>query len=301
MITPTMLQTATSGITNLVHQSPATTLALTTLWLDPIVFEEEYQPDVNYDAYENNSLLFAISIARTCFPSVYTQAITGLRNGTPREQIQSRITTGIEETSGIPISDCFMDDSLPAYIPLWSHAADYHEYWLKDQPVVAALLQYFGGVWEAYGGYHPVFYMEVPDDASEIARIFYWSLQSQKDKRYSKQLAHLLIWTFGISGNSLVDLDEETLWSINPLEWEPDQVQFASEMIAEANGIINNALLACVLLRYNLTANLALLANIERIRTTVREKGPFRDDIDDPDRLNRYYGLDWPPLDSSPV
>jgi hypothetical protein len=58
-----------------------------------------------------------------------------------------------------------------------------------------------------------------------------------------QQMAWVLAWIWGISGNSSIDMDFETLADFEPMSWEPENVAFAREIITEANQIMSEVML----------------------------------------------------------
>ncbi len=294
IITHQNLLAAAGGITTLARHSPATLLALATAWLDPLALDHDID-SVQYDDYDDDPVRFALSVTRHCFPAVYHTAIAQLRTGIPFAVVLEQMASGIDD-AGIPVSDCFLDFSLPTYIPLMSAAVQYDTQWLDRHREVLYVIQYIEGEWQPDDD-RAYYERDLSKETYDIARTLYWSLQHQPDPRYRDHLACLIIWTFGISGNTLIDCDDEAIWEFTPLEWEPDQVAFAIDMIEEATEMVDHAQHGGDLLRHNLTVNLALLDNIERIRTVIRQKGRFRDELDQHDALYQYYSLDWPALD----
>jgi hypothetical protein len=62
-------------------------------------------------------------------------------------------------------------------------------------------------------------------------------LEAHTDIRYSR-VVWLLRWLFNSTNNACLDWDDETMYSVEPLSWEPDDVAFAVEIIAEAETIM---------------------------------------------------------------
>ena len=57
-----------------------------------------------------------------------------------------------------------------------------------------------------------------------------------------RQVGWLLGWLFSCTGNSLVDCSDEALNDFDPLAWSKENVEFAIEMIAEADEITGDAM-----------------------------------------------------------
>jgi hypothetical protein len=79
----------------------------------------------------------------------------------------------------------------------------------------------------------------VPEQAYTVGRILAEDLANHLDVRY-RQVAWLLKWLFSCSGNSCVDWDEETMFSVEPLSWTPDDIAFAIAMLQEADAIMTD-------------------------------------------------------------
>ncbi|NJL55777.1 hypothetical protein HC928_11725 [bacterium] len=77
----------------------------------------------------------------------------------------------------------------------------------------------------------------IPDHAYQVAQMLADDLEAHTDIRYSR-VAWLLRWLFSSTNNSCLDWDDETMYSVEPLSWELDDVAFAVEIIAEAETIM---------------------------------------------------------------
>lgn len=77
----------------------------------------------------------------------------------------------------------------------------------------------------------------VPDHAYQAAQLLADDLEEHIDVRY-RQMAWLLRWLFSCTNNPCLDWDDETMCSVEPLSWSPDDVAFAVEIIAEADTLM---------------------------------------------------------------
>ena len=121
--------------------------------------------------------------------------------------------------------------------------------------------------------------VEVPDIAYTAGRAAADSLVKQGDEQW-RQVGWALAWLFSCSGNSVIDLDDESLMEIPPLSWEPNDVTFAVELIEEANGIRADVNAGLQWLHQTPTAFAQLENNVRRIfRKLKTMKGKERDDL----------------------
>jgi hypothetical protein len=130
----------------------------------------------------------------------------------------------------------------------------------------------------------------VPEQAYTVGRILADDLATHPDARY-RQVSWLLKWLFSSSGNSCVDWDEETMSSVEPLSWSPEDVTFAIELIEEANGIMADALAGSRWLLSEPALLLALWRNVHFLYIELK-KHPQR---------NPRLRLEWPDPDHLPT
>jgi hypothetical protein len=77
----------------------------------------------------------------------------------------------------------------------------------------------------------------IPDQAYQTAKLLAADLDTHADVRY-RQMAWLLRWLFSCTNNPCLDWDDETMCSVEPLSWDPDDVAYAVEIIAEADTLM---------------------------------------------------------------
>ncbi|MCI0348371.1 MAG: hypothetical protein L0Z53_03010, partial [Acidobacteriales bacterium] len=96
--------------------------------------------------------------------------------------------------------------------------------------------------------------------ACDLAIVLHESLESYIEQSdCHRQVYHALGWLWSISGNSAIDMDYESMSDYEPLGWSQDNIDFAMLLIAEADGILTDAMAGLDYLHSNPTA-LKLLA-----------------------------------------
>jgi hypothetical protein len=116
--------------------------------------------------------------------------------------------------------------------------------------------------------------------AQNIATRLVQSLGFYPEPSPQQDLANLLRWIFGSSGNTLVDNSDEMLYEsgLELFDWTPDNVAFMNEVQAEAQQIIDSALRALERLEHDADWQTALQHNcqqlIERRSTCVTLRWP---------------------------
>jgi len=203
---------------------PLLALANAVCWLDPLW---ETSDDDVYD--EGDGVGLALCITRSAFPDIYAGAVERIRSGAAEKELDSFICGAISQR-GIPLDNL---EFLGYGIPLTACGIE-----LSDPDLYAAradllpLVNLFGIRPEP--GHYSV---EVPDCAYTAGRIIADSLVQQDDERL-KQVGWALDWLFSCSGNTLVDCDNDSLWELEPLSWEAEEVAFAVELIQESERIM---------------------------------------------------------------
>ena len=78
---------------------------------------------------------------------------------------------------------------------------------------------------------------------------------------------------FSSSGNSMIDLDYESMCELQPLAWEPDEVAFAKEIMSEAETIMADVLAGLALLNDQSEMLQALQDNVRQIYQAIQKHG----------------------------
>jgi len=116
------------------------------------------------------------------------------------------------------------------------------------------------------------------------------SLEQQEAEAY-QQLSWTVKWLFSCSNNSCVDWDAETMYSVEPLAWTPEDVAFAVELIAEAETIMADAVAGLAWVKEEVGVLLALCYNTQQINQILANNPEYPVDV----------SLIWPDLLQDPV
>lgn len=109
------------------------------------------------------------------------------------------------------------------------------------------------------------------DEAYTIGRLIADDLENHSDKCY-QQVSWLLKWLFSSTNNSCVDWDEDTMYFAEPLSWEPQDVAFAVEIIAEAETIMADAMSGLQWLIQTPQILLALWQNVAQVQHALAKQ-----------------------------
>jgi len=131
----------------------------------------------------------------------------------------------------------------------------------------------------------------IPDQAYRVAELLAVDLEAHIDMRY-RQMAWLLRWLFSSTNNSCLDWDHETMYSVEPLSWEPEDVEFAFTIIQEAETIMADIQSALKWIQENPVVLVGLALNVAQLYQAL-EKRP-----QEPPRLTfHWFDLDHEALD----
>ena len=257
-------------LTEALTHDPQTALALACVWLDPL-WIGAHDLDLIENEYDD-PLYNALVITRRCFPSVYAEAVEALHQNQTAQQIETIITDGIEQ-AGIPVEHLetlWWGIPVPAYGVMLDDP-DFH----TDHPDALPILECFGFDSET---------LDMPTNAYAVAEVIAESLQAE-GRESCEDATVLLSFLFSFSQNSVISWDYETMCEIEPLQWIPEDVEFAIYMIAEANELLSQAMTAMQYLNETPAALSQLHQNIQ----FVQSKGKTRD-------VNAFierHQLDW--------
>lgn len=273
--------------------NPFLALCSVTAWLDPLsaphesFIEEGYYGDGG-DDWTNIGV--AWEMARTCFPAVYAETSLALRSETDEKHLADQVCTAINKHLvggelhdleqihfGIPFFGRGVDITDPDFFAEGDHTR---------LPEVYALL----GL-----DFDPAKNYSLPDDFHESAMaadVLAFSLR-QTGAQVHEQIAWLLDWMFSQSGNSICDYTDEDIYEmgIQPLMWEPSDLEFNNLMHEEADEIIASAMqgLAVLITDENLQAELC--ANFQIVTKQLRKEKHHDRHQPDAERLSR--GIRW--------
>lgn len=213
---------ALKQLTAAVRADPLLSLAYAVAWLDPL-----WRANLNDFYDDGDSVHLALCILRGAFPDIYAEAVERLRIGTTGAALDHFISSAIT-ARGIPLESISMlDYGIP--LPAYGISLDEPDENLKS-PALALVLRLFGITLDRESSH-----VIVPDGVYTVAQALSDSLIQQTDERL-QQVGWGLAWVFSCSGNTLVDND--SLWELEPLSWEAEDVAFAIELIQEAERIM---------------------------------------------------------------
>ncbi len=213
-------------LAGVVRDDPFLLLANAVAWLDPL-----WTLDADDTELEDDGLGIALVVTRRAFPDIYAGAVERIRAG-ESETALDRFICGEITRRGIPLDTL---ESISYGIPLDTAGVvlEDPEFYAQN-PDVVPILALFGIDPE-----REMYTIEIPDVVYTVGRALADSLLKQSDERW-RQVGWALAWLFSCSGNSLVDLDYESMSEIPPLSWEAEDVAFAIELIEEADGIMQD-------------------------------------------------------------
>ena len=288
-----------------VMDDPTALLALTVAWLDPLTILEDLgdldETDLTDFYYSGDDMGAALRVARDCFPGIYTEAIGKIRDGVGYEQATEFIGSEITELTGIPV-DNYEEGMIYAYgIPMPFYGAEWDQAdFIEANPHLTDLALLLGATREES---HWSESIEFSNQTYQVAHI----LQSSLHEHMEDSLHRGLMWAIGhcasSSGNSTVDFPYDVGIEFQPLAWTPDEVDFASAIIREAEQGLIEADNALQLIQTNLHIKHVLKEKIDeatRIVNRLQKRGKTPNDYISDENQNPF-GLRWDNLHSSTV
>jgi hypothetical protein len=229
------------------------------------------------DEYEPDPLDIALHVTRDAFPDVYAEAVGQIGLGAAYADLDRLICKAIT-VRGIPLDDLYM---MNWGIPLQACGAEltepeFYEAHLDLLPVLALF-----GIVPPEDEAEPFI---VPERAYDIGRTLALNLLEQDDPAL-RQVGWLLGWLFSCTGNSLVDCSDEASNDFEPLAWSTENVEFAVEIIGEADEIMGDAMSGL----QKLIATPSLHSALQRNIAVVQQKGTNRE---------RRTEFEWSGVDS---
>lgn len=294
MTTLAELQAAPAFLVRAMQQDVALSLAQAAAWLDPLHFlDPELVEDTYYDgAYEEDPdalVLFALGVARRCFPATYCALVDGLRAGRDFRQVESAFAEGVRAAYPHIELDSLYDMVYGVPLPFVGLDVPAPDF-LDAHPDYAALLSEFFDLEPTAarpGGWREA-YQVIDDDDFEALRSLAGPLIHSliaQDRQPCADLAFLLMYLFSCTGNSLLDFSADTYWDagFEPLEWEPERLDMADEACREMVIVLDAAERAMQLLAIDEELSRALKNTIAALKAAERNE-----DGNDPVALN------WP-------
>jgi hypothetical protein len=282
-------------------QDNLTALALLTVWLDPLWIgvsdPNELDPAYQDYAEQDDPKLQALLIARHCLPQVYVEAISHLHDGCTASELEDVLLAGFRR-AGIPLDEAGLEMiwwGIP--MPAYGRNLEEEEFF-SDFPQTIPLLRLFGFTItdEAESAFDNPPDMEA---ACDIAIVLHESLEPYiGQSECQRQVYHALGWLWSISGNSSIDMDYESMSEYEPLGWSKENIEFAHELIAEAESILTDAMAGLSYLENHPVALDLLAQHIKTIRKhyqPIAKKGAFVPN-DQLRQLTQRLDLDWSAL-----
>lgn len=229
------------------------------VWLDPLwrAYEEDFYHD------PDGILSAALVVTRQSFPDLYVDAIDKLRQSASYEAIDKLICKGISAT-GIPLDHL---EYLLYGIPLPAYGVELNDAdFYSTHPEVIPILACFGVSPES-DPYH----MTIPDCVYTAAQMIATDLADRSEEQY-QQVSWMLRWLFSATNNSICDWDAEIMAEVEPLTWEPNDLEFARVMIEEADEIMGEVLAGLRWLTSEPAVMQAMQDNIHRIYKAIERQ-----------------------------
>jgi hypothetical protein len=289
MITAQELQNAPVFLMQSLQADPRLSLAQMTAWLDPLrLIGPDLVDEVYYDAVHAEDpdalALYALSIARRCFPATYCQMARELHTSKSFNQVEKTFCAGIRRVYPDIQLNSLYDMVYGIPLPFMGLDVTSAEF-ITDHPDYATLLtDYFALTPKEFPSTHwrgPG--SAIDDDQFDairpIAQRLITSLIAQDRQPYA-DLAFLLMYLFSCSGNSLVDFSANDYWEsgFEPLPWEPEELKMASEACRELVIVLDAAERAMDDLVEDHELRQTLKTNIAALKAAEREKD-VRDNI----------------------
>jgi hypothetical protein len=234
---------------------PVTALASAAAWLDPMGLSD-MDSDRYYAGDEDNDLEYALSVCRVCFRDVYADVVQRLWRGEGYVALNRAICDGANRYLIAELNDV---EEFKFGVPFEALGVDVDEYFgelAEMAPRLVPIAAWFG-----------ISDKGNADHAREVATRLIANLEPYGEDCPHADLANLLRWLFGMSGNTLVDYTQDMLWDagIETAPWTPDDIQHMNGVQEEANEMVASALRALELLEQDNVWAEALQHNIRLI------------------------------------
>ena len=240
--------------------------------------------------YETDPLTIALQVTRYAFPDIYAEAIERLRADAPYSEMDRLLCKAIS-SKGIPLNDL---DMIGWGVPMAAVGVDLEDpEFYAQHPDLLPLVALFG-IDPSEGDSYSV---DIPEGAYAAGHAITASLHEQPDAAL-RQVGWLFGWLFSCTGNTMVDLDDQSLSEIPPLSWSQDDIAFAVELIEEADGIMRDVQLGLEWVKTTPDLMTALQRNIATLYRELKKKGKL-DDRRDHLRYERTIRLEWTRIDGS--
>lgn len=264
------LQATYDVLAEALHHDPLFCLANAVCWLDP--FWRDAQED---NVTEDDHVETALRVLRTAFPDVYVLAVDALRQGMSYSQMDQLICSEVTKC-GLPID----------HLEYFGYGASLEDPdFYTHHPDIRPIIELFDIDLDV-----DEYSVDVPHCTYTAGQLIAESLEEDADPRY-RQLSRLMSWLFSCSGNSSIDYNDDAMCECQPLSWDQDDLEFALEIIREAEEIMSDVLVTLTWVQSDILIWTALKQNIQRIyrRLSDQPKGKNTTKI--------TVTLMWPPTD----
>jgi hypothetical protein len=240
---------------------PLLLLASAVATFDPFwnVFADE---EIDYDT---DPLHIALQVTRGAFPDIYAEAVEHLRTGASYQEMDRLLCKAIS-AKGIPLDDL---DVIGWGVPLNAIGVDLEdpEFYAVHTDLLPILAPFGIDIPEG-----EMYSVDVPECVYPTGRAVAASLLEQTNPAL-RQVGWAFGWLFSCTGNSLIDYTDEALSEIPPLSWSAEDVDFAIELIEEANGILHDVQAGIDHLKQSPELRTALEHNIAYLYRVLKQKG----------------------------
>jgi hypothetical protein len=288
-----------------VVDDPTALLALTVGWLDPLAILDDLDDLAETDLadfyYSEDDMGAALRAARDCFPGIYAAVIGKIRVGANYQEASSFISAEITTQTGIPIDNYDEPAAYAFGIPLPFYGAEWEQGdFIESNPELTDLALLLGATHEQTRWGETI---EFSNRAYQVAHILQNSLGEHDDNPLHRSVMWAMAHCTSSSGNSSVDLPYDVGIEFQPLAWLPDEVDFASAIIREAEQILTEAQAGLQHIQTDAHIRQSLLDKIneaKRIVDQLQRRGKTPSDYITDDNKNPF-GLRWDSLHTSPV
>ncbi len=273
---------------------PFLALCSAVAWLDPLALLDEplIEPDYYAGGDEWVNIGAAWDISRGCFPAVYAETTQAIRMESSSQRLADQVCTTINRhLVGGELHDL---EQIFFGIPFFGLGVDLTDADFFASPQYAPLVEVYAWLGVAVD---PEQTYSLPDnlpEAAQAADVLAFSLRQTGHPTHEK-LAWLLDWMFSQTGNTAADYTDEEIYEmgIQPLAWEPNELEFNNLMHAEAAEIIGNAMQGLDLLLADAGLQAELRANVESLSKQmkrIKKEKPHDRHQPDAERLSRSLG-----------
>lgn len=290
------LQEAIALLSTATLSDPLLALCSSLAWLDPLVIQEDLFADDEAYVYADTrddwiNIALAWEMTRLCFPTVYAETTLALRSEVRSEQLADQVCQGINRhILGGELHDL---EQIHFGLPFFGVGIDLTSREFFAEPANTPLVQVYAMLGVQAGNH------AIPDSyhhAAQVAHVLAYSLRQTGDVN-DTNLAWLLDWMFAQTGNTAADYTDDDLYEmgLEPLPWQPDEVEFNALMHAEAVEIIEFARQGMTHLLNAPSLQTTLRANFEKIARSMRKVKRYDFSDADASRLaNRVRWADCP-------